>query len=53
MNHATDGISPGTLFEPSRLPRPSTRFVAMKKAIKVILLIAIVGVIGKIIVDNA
>ena len=32
---------------------PSTRFEHMKKALKILLVVAIVGVIGKIIIDNA
>jgi hypothetical protein len=46
-HHRVDGIAVGSL------PGPCTRFGHMKKALKVLLVIAIVGVIGKIIIDNA
>ena len=50
-NHHTPIVSqPGglTIWVPT-----SARFGDMKKALKILLVVAIVGVIGKIIIDNA
>ena len=52
LNHTCDGIAPAALRSSLGRER-SARFRNMKKAFKILLLLAVVGIIGKIIIDNA
>ncbi|HEY5650429.1 MAG TPA: hypothetical protein VIW46_03205 [Acidimicrobiia bacterium] len=53
VNHQTDAIATARLQDAPGRGQRHTRFGMMKKALKILVVVALVGIIGKIIIDNA